>query len=218
MQNVDIHKVIPILRKECNRWEQAIVTQYANLDHDPYKILISTLISLRTKDKVTHKASDRLFNKAPNPYIMNKLTEEEIKKLIYPAGFYKTKAKKIKDISKKLIEEYNGVVPDNINELMKFKGIGRKTANLVVILGYDKPGICVDTHVHRITNRWGYVNTKNPDKTEKALREKLPKEYWKEINDLLVVYGQNLCKPMSPFCSKCKIEFYCDKIGVDKHR
>jgi endonuclease-3 len=218
MQNADILKVIPILRKECKQWEQAIVTQYANLDHDPYKILISTLISLRTKDKVTHKASDRLFNKAPNPYIMNKLTEEEIKKLIYPAGFYKTKAKKIKDITKKLVEEYNGVVPDNINELMKFNGIGRKTANLVVILGYDKPGICVDTHVHRITNRWGYVNTKNPDKTEKALREKLPKEYWKEINDLLVVYGQNLCKPVSPFCSKCKIDIYCDKIGVDKHR
>ncbi len=218
MQNEDIHKIIPILRKEYKQWDEAIVTQYANLEKDPFKILISTLISLRTKDYVTHKATDRLFNKAKTPYQMNELSEDLIQKLIYPAGFYKTKAKKIKDITKKLIEEYDGIVPDNIDELVKFKGVGRKTANLVVILGYDKLGICVDTHVHRITNRWGYVKTKTPDKTEIELRKKLPKDYWKEINDLLVVYGQNLCKPISPFCSKCKIKKYCEQIGVMKNR
>ncbi len=218
MNDECIHKVLPILRESCTQWNDAIVTQYARLGRSPFKILISTIISLRTKDQVTHEATERLFKVADTPQKMKILEENQIQELIYPAGFYKTKATTIRNMCEKLVEEYEGVVPDSIEELLKFKGVGRKTANLVVILGYDKPGICVDTHVHRITNRWGYVKTTTPEKTEFSLREKLPKEYWKELNDLLVVYGQNLCKPISPFCSKCSIEKYCGKIGVKKYR
>ncbi len=218
MTDKDIHKIVEILKSEYKKWDEAIVTQYANLSKDPFKILISTVLSLRTKDETTHKATDRLFDVANTPERMMKLSVEEIQKLIYPVGFYKTKAENIKKICKKLIDEYDGKVPDTIDELLTFKGVGRKTANLVITLGYDKLGICVDTHVHRISNRLGYVKTKTPEKTEFALRKKLPKKYWIIYNDLLVVYGQNLCKPISPFCSKCKISKYCDKVGVDKHR
>lgn len=218
MQDKDIHKIIDILKEEYKKWDEAIVTQYANLSKDPFKILISTVLSLRTKDETTHKATDRLFGVAKTPSEMIKLSVEEIKKLIYPVGFYKTKAENIKEICRKLIQEHKGIVPDSIDELLKFKGVGRKTANLVITLGYNKLGICVDTHVHRISNRLGYVKTKTPEKTEFALRKKLPQKYWIIYNDLLVVYGQNLCKPISPFCSKCKINEYCDKVGVTKHR
>jgi len=146
------------------------------------------------------------------------LTEETIDQAIYPVGFHTTKAKNILAICHILIEEYNSRTPDDIDTLITLPGVGRKTANLVVTLGYAKPGICVDTHVHRISNRWGYVKTKNPDKTEYALREKLPSEYWIGINDLLVIYGQNLCKPVSPFCSRCRIRSFCDRVGVEKYR
>jgi endonuclease III len=218
MIDKNIHKVIEILKSEYKKWDEAIVTQYANLNKDPFKILISTILSLRTKDETTHKATDQLFEKANTPQSIVKLSVEEIQKLIYPVGFYKTKAENIKKICRKLLDDYNGKVPDTIEELLRFKGVGRKTANLVITLGYGKLGICVDTHVHRISNRLGYVKTKTPEKTEFALRKKLPKKYWIVYNDLLVVYGQNLCKPISPFCSKCKISQYCDKVGVDKHR
>lgn len=149
---------------------------------------------------------------------MINLTEDDIQTLIYPVGFYKTKAKRIIEMSHKILKDYNGIVPDTIDELLKLKGVGRKTANIVITLGYAKLGICVDTHVHRISNRWGYVKTKNPTQTEFALREKLPKEYWIEYNDILVTYGQNVCVPISPKCSICPIEKYCPKIDVIKHR
>ena len=142
----------------------------------------------------------------------------KLEKLIYPVGFYRTKANKIKEICKVLIEKYKGNVPNEIDELLKLNGVGRKTANLVVTLGYSKPGICVDTHVHRITNRWGYVKTKNPHETEFTLREKLPKKYWLTINDLLVTYCQNICVPISPKCSICRVSTYCKRAGVTKHR
>ena len=206
-----------ILREEIKKFNVPIVSEVA-ADRDPYKVLISCILSLRTKDEVTKKASLKLFEHANTAKKMINLQELEIQKLIYPVGFYKTKAKRIIEMSHKIIDEYDGKVPDTIDELLRLKGVGRKTANIVVTLGYAKPGVCVDTHVHRISNRWGYVKTKNPIQTEFALREKLPQEYWIEYNDILVTYGQNVCAPISPKCSICPIEKYCPKIGVLKHR
>lgn len=206
-----------ILREEIKKFNVPIVSEVA-ADRDPYKVLISCILSLRTKDEVTKKASLKLFEHADTAKKMINLEELEIQKLIYPVGFYKTKAKRIIEMSNMIIDEYNDKVPDTIDELLKLKGVGRKTANIVVTLGYAKPGVCVDTHVHRISNRWGYVKTKNPIQTEFALREKLPQEHWIEYNDILVTYGQNVCAPISPKCSICPIEKYCPKTGVLKHR
>jgi len=149
---------------------------------------------------------------------MVRLTAKKIEEAIYPVGFYRTKAKTILEICRNLNENYCGRVPDEIDELIKFKGVGRKTANLVVTLGYNKPGICVDTHVHRISNRWGYIKTATPEKTETALRQKLPKQYWIEYNDLLVSFGQQVCRPISPICSQCPLAKYCSQIGVTVKR
>jgi endonuclease-3 len=206
-----------ILREEIKKFNVPIVSEVA-ADRDPYKVLISCILSLRTKDEVTKKASLKLFEYADTAKKMIQMDEAEIQKLIYPVGFYKTKAKRIIEMSHKILDEYGGKVPDTIDELLKLKGVGRKTANIVVTLGYAKLGVCVDTHVHRISNRWGYVKTKNPIQTEFALREKLPQEYWIEYNDILVTYGQNVCAPISPKCSICPIEKYCPKLGVAKHR
>jgi len=189
-----------------------------SLRNDPYKVLISCLLSLRTKDETTAAASTRLFKVAPDVNKLAALPVKTIEKLIYPVGFYKTKAKRIKDISKVLIDKYNSKVPDTIDELLKLYGVGRKTANIVVTLGFKKPGVAVDTHVHRISNRLGYVRTKNPEETEWALRKKLPEKYWLVYNDLLVAWGQNVCKPISPLCSKCAIKDYCYKVGVNISR
>lgn len=206
-----------MLREEIKKFSVPIVSEVA-ADKDPYKVLISCVLSLRTKDEVTKKASLKLFERADTANKMVNLNESEIEKLIYPVGFYKTKAKRIIEMSHKILDEYGGKVPDTIDKLLKLKGVGRKTANIVITLGYSKPGVCVDTHVHRISNRWGYVKTKNPIQTEFALREKLPQEHWIEYNDILVTYGQNVCVPISPKCSICPIENYCPKIGVLKHR
>ena len=149
---------------------------------------------------------------------MSALSVEEIEKAIYPAGFYRVKAGTLKEIGRVLVTEYGSKVPDTIDGLLALKGVGRKTANLVVTMGYNKPGICVDVHVHRITNRWGYVSTKSPDSTEMALRKKLPQKHWADINDLLVAYGQNLCSPLSPHCSRCRLYSMCDRVGVEKRR
>lgn len=218
MKDRDIEKIIEILRESVKEWKQPVVTQIAERDRDPFRILISTILSLRTKDEVTKIASERLFSLARTPEEMLRLEEEEIERAIYPVGFYRNKAKTIKEICKVLIERYNGRVPDDIDELLKLKGVGRKTANLVITLGYNKPGICVDTHVHRISNRLGYVKTKTPEETEFALRGKLPEEYWIEFNDLLVTLGQTICHPVSPRCSICSISGYCDRVGVKRSR
>ncbi len=227
MNNNSIHTVIKILRKETKKWKVPIVTQISKLapagrkqgnGRSPFKVLISCILSLRTKDETTSAASQRLFKLANTPEEMVRFTKREIENTIYPVGFYRIKAGNILSICHDLINKYDSKVPDTIDELLKFKGVGRKTANLVVTLGYKKAGICVDTHVHRITNRWGYVKTKNPEETEFALREKLPKKYWLIINDLLVTYGQNLCKPISPHCSICKISKFCKRMGVDRSR
>lgn len=213
----NIEKIIKIIKSENKRFKIPIVTVISKKG-DPFKVLISCLLSLRTKDIVTEQASLRLFKLAETPKKMLMLGLPDIEKAIFPVGFYKVKAKRVKEICKSLLDDYGGRVPDDIDELLKLKGVGRKTANLVVTLGYDKPGICVDVHVHRISNRLGYVKTKTPEKTEMALRKKLPKKYWKIYNDLLVAYGQNLCLPVSPKCSICKITSCCDRVDVKKFR
>jgi endonuclease III len=214
----DIHRIVATLREAVSDLEVPIVTEISRQRRDPFHVLVSTILSLRTKDQVTREASMRLLGRADNPQEILRLSEEEIEKLIFPVGFYKTKARTLKQVCRDLLERYAGKVPDEIDELLKLKGVGRKTANLVVTLGYAKQGICVDTHVHRVSNRLGYVKTKTPDQTETALRNKLPKEYWIEYNDLLVTWGQNVCRPISPFCSKCAIQQYCRQVGVVQHR
>jgi endonuclease-3 len=186
--------------------------------YSAFHILISCILSLRTQDNTTSQACRRLFALADTAQKMQHLSAKSIEKAIFPVGFYRVKALNIREICWTIVEKHSGQVPNDIDQLLEFKGVGRKTANLVVTLGFGKPGICVDTHVHRISNRWGYVITKNPEKTEFALREKLPKKYWIEYNDLLVTFGQHLCRPISPVCSQCPVASYCDRIGVKSHR
>lgn len=218
--SANIGKILEILKVNYYENEKPIVTQIAstNSQKDPFKILIGTMLSLRTKDEVTKKSTERLFSVADTPWKLKELSIEKIAELIFPVGFYYTKAKNIKKVADTLIKKYDGKVPLNMDELLSLPGVGRKTANLVLILGYDKYGICVDTHVHRISNRWGLVHTNTPEKTEQALYKKLPKKYWKIYNDYLVSFGQHICKPISPLCSKCPIESKCPKINVTKHR
>jgi endonuclease III len=211
-------RVLKILQRESAKWNVPIVTLVAQRSADPYQVLISTLLSLRTKDEVTTRASRRLFTRARTPARMLRLKPEEIRNLIYPVGFYKRKAETLLQVSRILIDQYAGSVPDNLDELLKFPGVGRKTANLVMTLGFGKPGICVDTHVHRISNRLGYVKTKSPEETEMALRDKLPAPWWIPINDILVAFGQGLCKPVSPWCSRCSVSRWCERHGVAKSR
>ncbi len=215
MEKID--DIVSILKQENKKYVTPIVT-IVSMTKSPFMVLISCLLSLRTKDKVTAEASNRLFDLADNPEKMLGLSVKSIEKAIYPVGFYITKSKRIKEICKTLLDDYEGAVPDEIDELLKLNGVGRKTANLVVTLGYGKMGICVDTHVHRISNRLGLVKTKTPDQTEFALRKTLPQKHWLIYNDLLVTYGQNLCVPISPWCSKCKIIKYCQRVGVEKSR
>lgn len=181
---------------------------------DPYKVLVATLLSHRTKDEITYPAAKRLFKKAGTPKKMLKLSTEKIEKLIYPVGFYRTKAKRIKTISRLLLERHKGIVPDTLHELTKIKGVGRKTANIVLAHAFGKKAIAVDAHVHRISNRLGLVRTKTPEQTEFALMRVLPKKYWTEFNQLLVRHGQKICRPVSPLCTKCPIQKYCKKRGV----
>lgn len=214
----DLPKMLAILRKDIKQWKEPIVGTFAHGPNAPFKILISTVLSLRTKDAVTEQASHRLFAKAGNSRDMLRLTTSQIEKLIYPVGFYRTKAKNVLRICEILECQYNGQVPDSMETLLALPGVGRKTANLVITVGYNKPGICVDTHVHRISNRWGLVRTQMPDQTEMVLRGVLPRKYWITFNDILVAYGQNLCVPISPFCSRCKIRAFCPQLGVKTSR
>jgi endonuclease-3 len=219
MRQDQIDAAIRTVKREIRRWPEPVVGVVAReTNRDPFRILISCLLSLRTKDKTTSEASARLFALAHTPAAMLKLSLKKIERAIYPVGFYRTKARSIHSLCRRLLDAYGGKVPDSIEELVTLSGVGRKTANLVVTVGYGKPGICVDIHVHRISNRWGYVNTKTPDETEQALRRILPKRYWITYNDLLVPYGQHLCLPVSPFCSQCKLTNYCDRVGVTKSR
>jgi endonuclease III len=185
---------------------------------DPYLVLIGTLLSLRTKDETTEIAMERLTQEAKTPQELLKIPEEELQKLIYPVGFYRNKSHTLRDVSGIIINKYGGKVPDSIDELLTIKGVGRKTANLVITEGFGKPGICVDTHVHRISNRLGIVSTRNPHATEESLRKVLPRKYWIIYNTLLVTFGKRICKPISPLCSTCLLSQICKKIGVGIHR
>ncbi|HEX3203655.1 MAG TPA: endonuclease III [Nitrospiraceae bacterium] len=218
MRDQDIHTVIRILRREVRQWQEPVVGVVAKESRDPFRILIACVLSLRTKDRTTAEASQRLFALASDPSSMLRLRLSAIQRAIYPVGFYRTKARQIHGICRRLLDVYGGRVPDSIEELLTLPGVGRKTANLTVTVGYGKPGICVDIHVHRISNRWGYVRTKTPEQTEQALCRKLPARYWITYNDLLVPFGQNVCQPVSPYCSRCKLIKYCDRVGVTRSR
>ena len=185
---------------------------------DPFRVLIACLLSLRTKDETTGPAAARLFALADTPRAMLRLTPRQIERAIFPVGFYRTKARVILGVCRDLLARFDGHVPDDIDALLTLKGVGRKTANLVVTQGFNKPGICVDVHVHRISNRLGYVKTRNPEETEMALRGRLPRRYWIGYNDLLVAFGQNICQPVSPKCSVCPVSRACPRLGVTRSR
>jgi endonuclease-3 len=218
MNEQDIGKIIRILTSELKKRDLPIVSLMAEQKSDPFLILISTVLSSRTTDEVTAAASKRLFSLASTPEEMLTLSEEEIRKAIYPVGFYKIKSRAIQALCRDLVERFGSQVPRTMEELLTLKGVGRKTANLVLALGFGSDGMCVDTHVHRISNRLGYIKTKTPAESETALREKLPKKYWAIYNTILVAHGQHTCRPISPFCSRCPVFIYCDRIGVTSSR
>jgi endonuclease-3 len=214
----DINRIVRTLHRTGRQWNPTAVSAVAQDSRDPFRILISCLISLRTKDEVTAEASARLFRLARTPRTMMRRPAARIARAIYPAGFYHTKARTIKRLCRTLVEKHRARVPADLDTLLTLKGVGRKTANLVITVGYGKLGICVDTHVHRISNRLGIVKTKTPEQTESALRQVLPRRHWIPYNDLMVTFGQNVCKPISPLCSTCPVNGLCPRIGVGKHR
>jgi len=214
----EIDRFVAAIEANYRQWNPPIITFIASRGASPFEVLVSTLLSLRTKDEVTSEAAKRLLAVARTPEAMVTLPPRNIEELIYPVGFYPTKAKRLISISQILIERYSGKVPDTLEELTALPGVGRKTANLVLVEGFKIPAICVDTHVHRISNRVGYVKTKTPDKTEVALRKKLPQRHWVRYNELLVAFGQAICRPISPFCSRCPVLEMCPQIGVERHR
>lgn len=218
MNNETIREVFKRLEEEMKTWETPLVDAMAATGDDPFRILIATILSLRTRDTVTSVVSRQLFERADTPQAILALPRETLREIIRPVGFYNNKTDTIRKICQQLLDQYGGQVPDELEELLKLPGVGRKTANLVVIAGYNKPGICVDTHVHRISNRFGYVKTKNADKTEMALRKVLPPDLWMDINRLLVSLGQNICHPTSPKCSICAIHDLCPRLGVTRSR
>ena len=218
MKNVDIDIVYNILKKEVKKYKIPVVDLVKIKTKSHFNVLIATILSARTKDETTIKVCEKLFERVKCLDDLEKLSSKEIEKLIYPVGFYKTKAKHLKKLPGVLRKEFDGKIPSEIDDLLKLPGVGRKTANLVRAVGFGKDGLCIDTHCHRIFNRLGYVKTKTPNETEIVLRKNLPKKYWGKINYLFVAFGQNLCRPISPWCSKCKIIKYCNQIGVKSKR
>ncbi len=213
---MDIEKVLQILKERYQ--DQISALRAISNTRDPYLTLISCLLSLRTKDEVTAGASKRLFALAKTPVDMLQLKKGDIERAIYPVGFYRRKSEQILAISHTLVANYDSKVPAELEELLKLKGVGRKTANIVITMAYNKPGIAVDTHVHRISNRLGLVATRDPYQTELALQKALAKQHWKVLNELLVLHGQTICTPISPKCSICPISEYCEQIGVTRFR
>lgn len=212
-------RVIARLQAKAPEWNPTALAEVADeTERDPFRILIACLLSLRTKDETTGPAAERLFALARAPEAMLHLTPRRIERAIFPVGFYRTKARVIRGVCRDLLARFAGKVPDDLDALLTLKGVGRKTANLVVTMGFGQPGICVDTHVHRISNRLGFVRTKSPDQTELALRKKLPRRHWIELNDLLVAFGQNVCQPISPRCSTCPVRALCPRVGVTRSR
>lgn len=220
-ENKQFDEIFRLLKKELRNFTTPVLSRskWEEIVHTPYTTLISCLLSLRTKDEVTEQASIRLLKKYNTPQKMIELPIHKIQSLIYPVGFYKTKAKRIKEISKTLIDEHNGNVPESLNELLKLKGVGRKTANIVMVYGYNRKGFLpIDTHCHRIPNRLGWIKTKTPEQTENELRKILPDKYWDDFNHLFVKFGQTICVPISPFCSRCPIKKYCKQKSVERSR
>jgi len=209
MNTVNFIKILKILNKESQKWNPPVLDLMAAHEETPFKILIATILSARTKDEVTAIAARKLFNKADSPLKLSKLPVKQIEKLIYPVGFFKNKAKHLKETANILINTYSSQVPDTIEKLLILPGVGRKTANLVLSLAFQKPAICVDIHVFRITNRLNYIKTSSPHKTEIELRKKLPEQYWSMINRILVAFGQTICRPVSPKCEQCIIKNHC---------
>lgn len=207
---MQIDEIVKILKEA--KQPQSDFVKLMDSFKDPYIVLIACILSLRTNDRTTYPATLRMLELGKTPEDFAKVDPKVLEKAIYPVGFYANKAKQIVELSKILVDEYDSKVPCDIEELCKFNGVGRKTANLVLSEGFNRPAICVDVHVHRIMNRLGYVKTKNPEETEFALREKLPKKYWIDINSLLVTHGQNVCKPINPKCEICPINSYCKKV------
>ena len=218
MNRQQVREAVAILQREVPHWNVPVITLMAQEHRDPYRVLIATLLSLRTQDQTTGPAAQRLFALADTPAAMLKLDQKTIERAIYPVGFYRNKAEQVLAISQRLLDEFDGQVPDDIDVLTSFHGVGRKTANLVLAEGYNIPAICVDTHVHRISNRWGYVKTKDPLATEMALRKKLPRDLWITYNPMLVALGQHCCKPTSPMCSQCPVASFCKRVGVQRSR
>lgn len=206
------------LRVASPSWDTPSVSFVAENSGSPFQVLIATVLSLRTQDATTIHAARRLFALAGEPRAMLALDEATLARTIYPVGFYRQKARQIREICRILLEREGGEVPRDIDALLELPGVGRKTANLVVSLGYGEPGVCVDTHVHRITNRWGYVETRTPEQTEMALRATLPRPYWTDVNRLLVQFGQAICRPVSPRCSICPVARSCRRVGVTSAR
>ena len=213
-----IAEAIRRLRKTRPAWNPTALAVVFDESGDPFRVLIACILSLRTQDTTTGPAAARLFALADGPASMLRLSPLQIERAIYPVGFYRTKARAILGICRDLIDRFGGKVPDDLDALLTLGGVGRKTANLVITVGYNKPGICVDTHVHRISNRFGYVNTRTPEETEMALRKRLPRRYWIGYNDLLVSFGQNVCSPISPHCSQCPLHTLCPRLGVTSSR
>ena len=208
---MDFDKLVKSLIKdyEVGRVKRTEFVCFMETVKSPFIALISTILSLRTNDKTTIGATLRMLELGKTPEDFAKLNVDTLASAIYPVGFYKNKAEQIINLSKELVEKYNSIVPDDIDELTKFKGVGRKTANLVLAKGFNKPAICVDVHVHRICNRLGFLKTNSPDDTEMELRKILPKKYWLDFNTLLVTHGQNICSPRNPKCSMCSISNLC---------
>jgi endonuclease-3 len=213
-----IGRVVRTLRRHVRRWRPTAVAEVVEAERDPFRVLIACLLSLRTQDTTTRPAAERLFLLADAPAPMLGLRPKAIERAIFPVGFYRTKTRVIRVVCRELLTRFDGRVPDDLEALLSLPGVGRKTANLVVTVGFGKPGICVDTHVHRISNRLGFVRTRTPAETELALRAKLPARYWIEFNDLLVTFGQNVCRPISPLCSRCPVRALCHRVGVEHSR
>ncbi len=211
---VAIGRFLDTLEQEVMKYRVPVVDLIGVQSRDSYRVLIATILSSRTKDEVTAAASARLFERAPDIDALAALDAAQIRALIFPVGFYKTKAVHLQKTAQMLRDQYGGAVPETLEELVKLSGVGRKTANLVLSVAFDKPAICVDTHVHRIMNIWGYVKTRTPLETEMALRKKLPKQYWQKVNRLLVAFGQGKCKPVGPHCDICTLQPDCAQINV----
>ena len=216
-----MNQIIPVIIKTLQKWAEDYehpTLRRSSRERNPYKTLIACLLSLRTQDKNTDKTSRELFKVADTPEGILKIPQKKLEKIIYSSGYYKNKAKTIKHVSKVILEKYNGKVPSELDELMSIKGVGRKTANIVLVYGHNKEGLPIDVHCSRIPNRLGWIKTKNANETEQVLRKILPKQYWNKFNDLFVKFGQNICVPVSPYCSKCPINKYCKKVDVKTSR